>query len=90
MTYKELLLLLLRGFVIEATSLDNFVIDIELVTGTRKHGLFHALLGDEPQNAHDLRLSDTMRTILRLEISMGIPVVHKTRKYIHSRREFCC
>ena len=73
-TYQELLLLLLCRLVVEATSLDDLVIDVELVPSTREHRLFDALLRDEPQNAHDLRLTDTVSTILRLQIGVRVPV----------------
>ena len=73
-THQELFLLLLRRLVVEPTSLDNLVIDVELVPRAREHGFLNALLRDEPQDTDDLSLTDTMSTILRLEIGMRVPV----------------
>ena len=78
-TYQELLLLLLRRLVVEATGLNDLVVNVELVTRAREHGFFDALLGNEPQNADDLRLTDTMSTVLRLQVSMWVPVTVETR-----------
>ena len=64
----------MRGLVVETTGLNDLVIDVELVSGTCEHGFLDTLLGDEPQNAHDLRLTDTMRTILRLKIGVRVPI----------------
>ena len=79
-TYQELFLLLLGGFVVETTSLNDLVVDVELVSSTREHRLLYALLRDEPQDTDHLRLTDTMGTILRLEISMRVPITVKARK----------
>ena len=73
-TYQELFLLLLRGLVVETTSLNDLVVDVELVSRTSKHGFLYALLSDVPQDSYNRRLTDTMRTILSLEISVRAPV----------------
>ena len=73
-TYQELFLFLLCRLVIETTSLDDLVIDVEFITSTGKHSFFDALLRDEPKNSDDLGLTDTMRTILSLQIGVRIPV----------------
>ena len=78
-TYQELFLLLLGRFVVETTSLNDLVVDIKLVSSTREHRLLYALLRDEPQDADHLRLTDTMGTILRLEISMRVPITVEAR-----------
>ena len=72
-TYQELFLFLCR-LVIETTSLDDLVIDVEFITSTGKHSFFDALLRDEPKNSDDLGLTDTMRMTLSLQIGMRIPV----------------
>ena len=64
----------MSGLIIEATSLNNLVIDVELEARTCKHSFFDALLRDEPKNSDDLGLTDTMRTILSLQIGVRIPV----------------
>ena len=73
-------LLLLRGFVIEAAGLNDLVVDIELESCTRVHCLLHTLVGDESKDADRLSLSDTMRTILSLQVSMRIPIRIKAMK----------
>ena len=73
-TYQELFLLFLCTLVIETTGLDNLVVDIKLIPRTLVHGFLHALLGDEPENQDRLGLTDTMRTILGLQVSVGVPV----------------
>jgi len=72
-------LFFLRGLVVEATGLDDLVIDIKLVSRTSIHGFFDALLGDETEDAHSLGLTNTVSTILSLKISMGIPVVSSAK-----------
>jgi hypothetical protein len=67
-------LFLLGRFVVEATSLDDLLVDVELVLSTCMHRLFDALLSDEPEDAHDLGLADTMSTILRLQVGMRVPI----------------
>ena len=79
-TYQELLLLFLRRLVVETTSLNDLVVDVKLVSSTREHRLLYALLRDEPQDADHLRLTDTMGTILRLEISVRVPITVEAAK----------
>ena len=74
LSYQELFLLLLRRLVIEPTSLNDLVVDIKLVSGSSIHSFYHTLLRNETQNAHGLCLTDTMRTILSLEIGVWIPI----------------
>ena len=83
-TNQELLLLFLRRLVVESTGLNDLVVDVELVARARIHGLLHALLRDEAQDAHGLGLADTMRTILRLQISMWIP---KTKPSVYANAD---
>lgn len=85
-TYQELLLLLLCRLVVETTGLDNLVINVKLITSTRKHRLLDTLLRDETQNTDDLRLSDTVSTILRLQIGVWIPI---TIKAVNGTCELC-
>ena len=73
-TYKELFLLFLSRLVIETTGLDNLVINVEFVTGAGIHRLFDTLLCDKSEDSDRLRLTNTMRTILCLQISVRIPV----------------
>lgn len=73
-TCQKLFLLLLRGFIVETTGLNNLVVDIELESRARVHRLLNALVSDESKDADCLGLSDTMRTILSLQISMRIPI----------------
>lgn len=80
-TYQELLLLLLCRLVVEATSLDDLVINVELVPSPREHRFFDALLRDKPQDADDLGLTDTVSTILRLKIGMWVPVTVEAEGY---------
>jgi len=72
-THQEFFLFFLRRFVVEATSLNDLVIDIELVSRTSVHGFFDALLGNETENTNSLGLTDTVSTILSLKISVRIP-----------------
>lgn len=72
-TYQEFFLLLLSGFVVESTGLNDFVIDVKLETSTRKHRLFDTLFRDESQYTNDFCLTNTMSTILGLKIGMRIP-----------------
>ena len=74
MAYQELLLLLLGRFVVETTGLNDLIVDVELVPRTCEHRLLDTLLRDEPQDTDDLGLTDTMRTVLCLEIRMRVPV----------------
>ena len=78
-TYQELFLLLLGRFVVETTSLNDLVVDIKLVSSTREHRLLYALLRDEPQDTDHLRLTNTMGTILRLKISVRVPITVEAR-----------
>jgi hypothetical protein len=73
-TYQDRLTLLSGRFVIELSGLDDLLVDIELVTRTRKHRLFDTLLRYKAIDAHDLCLANTMRTILSLKIRMRIPI----------------
>lgn len=79
MAYQELLLLLLGRFVVETTGLNDLIVDVELVPRTCEHRLLDTLLRDEPQDAHDLRLTDTMGTILRLKIGVRVPIAVEAR-----------
>jgi hypothetical protein len=49
-SHQELFLFFLRRLVVKTTSLNDFVVDVELVTCPLVHGFFHALFCDEPQN----------------------------------------
>jgi hypothetical protein len=73
-TYQKLLLLFLGRLVIESTGLNDLLVDVELETGTRVHRFFDALFGDEAQNSDSFRLTDTMSSILGLEIGVRIPI----------------
>ena len=84
LTYEELLLFLLSGLVVETTGLNDLVINIKLVPGTSEHGFLDTLLGDETQDTDDLGLTDTMRTILCLQIGVGIPT--EIGELRHSRK----
>ena len=72
--HQKFLLLLLRRLVIETTGLNDLVIDVELKSRARVHCLLDTLISDEPKDADCLGLSDTVRTILSLEISVRIPI----------------
>ena len=74
MTYQELFLFLLCRLVIETTRLDNLATDGKLMMNMSQHSFFDALLRDDPKNSDDLGLTDTMRTILSLKISVRIPI----------------
>jgi hypothetical protein len=39
-----------------------------------EHRLLDAVLGDEPEDVHLLRLSDTMSSVHSLKISLWIPI----------------
>ena len=71
--YQELFLLFLRRLVIEATGLNDFIIDVQLVPSARVHCFLHALLSDETQDADSFGLANTMGTVLSLKIGMRIP-----------------
>lgn len=73
-TYQELFLFFLGRLVVEPTGLDDLVVDVKFVPCTRKHSFFDALLGDESEDTDNLRLADTMRTVLRLQIGVRVPV----------------
>jgi hypothetical protein len=83
--YQELFLLFLGGFVIETAGLDDFVVDIKLKAGTSIHCFFDALFGYEAQDANSFCLTDTMSTILSLEIGMRIPITIKTAEKRYRR-----
>lgn len=69
----------LRRLVVETTGLNDLVINVELVARTLVHGFFDTLLRDETQNEHNLGLTNTMRTILGLEIGVRIPITVKAK-----------
>lgn len=71
--YQELLLFFYRRLVVEATSLNDFVVDIKLIPCTSVHCLFHTLFGDETQDANSLCLTDTVGTILSLQVGVRVP-----------------
>jgi hypothetical protein len=73
-TDQKLFLLLLRRLVIETTGLNDLVVDVELKSRARVHRFLDTLISDEPKDADCLGLSDTMRTILSLEIGVRIPI----------------
>ena len=64
----------LSRLVIEATGLDDLVVDIKLIPSSLIHSLFHTLLCDEPQDKYGFSLTDTVSTILSLQIGVGIPI----------------
>lgn len=74
MAYQKLFLLFLSRLIVETTGLDNLVVDVELIPSTSEHGFFDTLLGDESQDTHNLRLTDTVSTILGLQIGVWIPI----------------
>jgi len=43
--------------------------------GTLEHTLLEAVLGDEPEDVHLLRLSDTMSSVHSLKIGLWIPII---------------
>jgi hypothetical protein len=84
-TNQEFFLLFLSRLVIEATGLDDLVVDVELEAGTSIHRFFNALFGDKAQDANGFRLTDTMGTILSLEIGMRIPITVEAVKKEYNR-----
>ena len=74
---------------IELAGLDDLAVDRELVPCARKHGLFDRLLRDEAENAHGLGLTNTMRTILSLQICVRVPIrvetANQTDQYKQSK-----
>ena len=68
--HQKLLLLLLCGLVVKLTSLDDLVINVELEPGAHIHRLFHTLLSYELQDVDGLGLTNTMCTILGLQIGV--------------------
>ena len=77
-SYQDLLLFFLSRLVIETTGLDNLVIDIKLVTSSLKHGLFHTLLRYKSQDKNRFSLTNTMCSILSLQIRVRIPITVKS------------
>lgn len=74
--YQELFLFFHRRLVVEATSLNDFVVDIKLISCTSVHCLFHTLFGNETQNANSLCLTNTVGTILSLQVGVRIPKIN--------------
>jgi hypothetical protein len=56
-----------------STLLNNELIETELLRSTLEHALLNAIFRYEPENIHLLRLSDTVRTIHRLQVGLWIP-----------------
>jgi hypothetical protein len=80
--------------VVESTSLNDLVVNIELESSTLVHGL-NTFLGYKTQNEHGTRLVDT---ILSLQIGMWVPIrvkaeykyqFRKTRWGIGSLQDNC-
>lgn len=71
----QVLFLFLGGrLVIETTSLNDLAIHVKLGLGASKHNLLNTPLSDKAKDSYILLLADTMCTILRLEISVRIPI----------------
>jgi hypothetical protein len=68
----------LGGLVVEATGLNDLVINVQLVPGTCIHRFLDTLFSDEAQNSNGLCLSDTVSTILCLKIGVRIPIAVET------------
>jgi hypothetical protein len=81
-TYQEFFLFFLSRLVIEATGLNDLVVNIKLIPGPLVHSLFHALLRDKPQDEHSFGLTDTVSTILGLQIGVGIPITVEAIKRV--------
>jgi hypothetical protein len=64
----------LRRLVIEPTTLDDLLVDLDLVPRPRKNVFLDGLGSDQSKDANLFLLADTMCTILGLEILVGIPV----------------
>jgi hypothetical protein len=54
--------------------LDDLAIDRELALGGAVDVFLDRLVGDEPEDFDDLFLTDPVRAILRLEVSVRVPV----------------
>jgi hypothetical protein len=67
------------------------LIEIELLLGSRDESLLDRVLRDESVHIDGLRLSDTMASILRLEIDLRIEVTGREngRKREDKRETYC-
>lgn len=82
-THQKLLLLLLGRLVVKLAGLDNFVIYIEFEPCSLIHCFLYTLLRDETKNEHRFGLTDTVSTILCLEIGVGVPISNNISMAIH-------
>lgn len=60
-----------RGLLVKHAGLDNLLINIQLVFGSSKDLLLHAVDGAETENAHFVLLPNAMRSVLRLQVLPG-------------------
>jgi hypothetical protein len=68
----------LGGLVVEVTSLNDLVINVQLVPSRCIHRFLDTLLSDEVQKSDSLCLSNTVSTVLCLKIGMRIPIAVET------------
>jgi hypothetical protein len=73
-TDEKGLLLSSRRLVIELSGLDNLSVDGELPLSGSKDVFLDRLVGDETEDLDDLLLTDSMGSILGLQIGVGVPV----------------
>lgn len=57
-----------------ATDLHHLLVDVELVLRSVEQLLFNRADSDEPEDAHLVLLSDPVRSILRLQVLVRVPV----------------
>jgi hypothetical protein len=72
-TYQHGLGLVLAGLVIKLSGLDDLGVHVQLELSLHEHLLFHRVHRQETEHADFLGLTDTVRTILRLQILVRIP-----------------
>jgi len=73
-THEQSFVLGRRGDIVEFTSLDDFSVNLQFLLRTLQDQLFDSVRRDKSQNSDFLLLTNTMRTILRLQIGVRIPV----------------
>lgn len=56
------------GFLVEHASLDDLLINVQLVLGCSQDLLLHAVHGAEAEHAHLILLPNTVRSVLCLQI----------------------
>jgi len=66
--------------------LNNFLVYVKLEVSTLVHRFFNALFSNESQDKHSLGLTNTVRTVLRLQIGMRIPICQSIKPKVDMKK----